>query len=261
MSIATTEQVLFLNSANASYKSLTTGQCQFNFNPQLRFSNKKYRIAVQKMSFTNFFINIITGTNDLIYYTNDLLNLTKYSITIPQGSYNVSDLSDAINIGVINNGHTDGLITLTPDFSSNKVLVSISAAGWLVKWAAQTSYSLNGFALNATTPAVGTLTVGAYSELAPGIATYNAITEIYVKSSITYNSCFGGKSSNIIFSTSPTAPIGSVQNTEYNNLVWIYAPELSGQAISTLNIDIVNQNEQPIILSDDFAITILIESY
>lgn len=256
-----TENVLFLNSASASYKDLATGKASFSFANPLRFSDKKYRVAVHNFSFTNFFVNVTTGVNDLFYYTDDLLNLTKYSVTIQQGSYNVAELSDAINVGVINNGHTDGLISLIPDFSSNKVVVSISAAGWLVNWGPQTSYLLNGFALNDTVPASGLLTTGNYQEYAPNIATYNSITELYVKTSLTYNSVFSGKQSNVLFTCTPTASIGSTQNTEYNNLIFINSPEISNQTLSTINIDIVDQNDTPVYMYEDFSITLLFESY
>lgn len=249
--------VLYLTSSNATSKDLTTGRAQWVLDPVISFpQGSKISTTLHSFSFTNFFVNITTGVNDKFYYSNDLLNLTKYSITIAQGSYSVTELSDAINIGVINNGHADGLIVLTPDFATNKVLFSLSVAGWILNFPAGTPYVLLGTNLNQTIPN-GALTVGAYSELAPNVATFNSILSLYVHSNITNNSVFNGRQSNVIGTVIPTASIGSVQDNKEMNLIWIDASNLAGQSLNDVSVYITDQTDKSVNLSDDFSLVLI----
>lgn len=250
--------ILYLNSAGATSKDLTTATANFILDPVINVpSGKSVKVAVQSASFTNFFINILTGVNDKIYYTNDVGTPDKYSITIPQGSYNVSDLSDAIDLGVVNNGHTSGLLSLVPDFSTNKVLISISTAGWQIYFKLLTPYVLLGITLNQKIPAAG-LTTGAYSELAPNVATFNSITQLYLHTSLTNNSVFSGKRSDVLAAITPTASIGSVQQYEPFNLVWTPAPELGGSSINSVRMYLTDQSGASVNLSDDFSCTLIL---
>ena len=252
------QNVLFLNSSGTTeMKDLTTGTARWGFSPPLSFpKNDKLKIAVYQSSFTNFFINITTGVNDTFYYTDDVANPVKYTITIPQGSYNVSDLSDAIDIGVVNNGHTSGLITLTPDFSSNRVIVGISAVGWQVYFPALSQYVLLGATLNQKVPLA--LTTGAYNELLPNVATFNSLLAIYVHCSLTNHSIFNGSQSDVIAVIIPTAPIGSIQSDSPTNLLWVSAPELSDTSINSIQISLTDQNGVKLNLSDDFNVSIIV---
>jgi len=255
--------VLFMNSANAQYTNLGAGVAQFAMEPALQFhQGQRIKLAMSQFSFTNWFMNISAALgNNLFTYTDDILNLTKYSVTISDGSYSVDELSQAINVGVLNNSHTDGLFVLSPDYASNRVLVSISAAGWLVNWGVGTSYLLNGFALADTVPVGGALTLAAYSELAPNVATYNNITNLYVHCSLTANSNFSGRNGSVIGSAIPTSNIGSIQSSEPNNLVWIDASQLSGSTVSSVQINIRDQSGNDVVLSDHFGCVVMIVSY
>lgn len=250
--------ILYLNSANADYKDLSTGRCSFDMKPPIELPAKtQLKMALHNFSFTNFFTNIYTGTNDKFYYTNDAGTPNKYSITIPEGSYSVSDLSDAINSGVINNGHTDGLITLIPDYSTNKVLFSISTTGWQLYFPAGSPYILLGTTLNQKIPSGG-LTTGAYSELATNVATFNSILQLYLHTNLTNSSLFAGKQSDIIASITPTAEIGSIQETSPTNLLWTSMSDKAGMLINTINLNITDQSGNTVKLSDDFSATLII---
>ena len=253
--------VIFLSSANATSKDLTRGQSFFVMDPVLQFPpNTKLKVACQQFSYTNFFVNVSAAlANNTFYYTDDAGTPDKYSVTIPDGSYNVSDLSDAINTEVINNGHADGLITLVPDFATNKVLFSISAAGWQLYFKAGSPYVLLGCTLNQKIPAAG-LTAAAYSELAPNVATFNSITNLYVHTSLTNNSIFSGRKSDIIASVTPTASIGSIQEYQPHNLIWLDAKELAGSSVNSINIYVTDQSGAAVNLSDDYNLTLIIAS-
>jgi len=172
----------------------------------------------------------------------------------------VSDLSQQINIGVIQNGHTDGLIKLEPDFATNRVLYTISTIGWQINMLAGTPYVLLGSTLNQRIPALALTTIANYSELAPAVANFNDLLNIYVHSNITNNSIFGGKQSNILANVIPTSSIGSVQNTEPVNLMWISCSELAGASLNNIDIYLTNQSGDPINLSDNFSLSLLFSS-
>jgi len=250
---------IFLNSASSTYTDLTTGRANFVMNPPINFPERaKLKVCLHSFSFTNFFVNVsAVKANNLFYYTDNIGIPNKYTITIPDGSYSVSDLSEAINIGVVNNGHTDGLIVLTPDFASNRVIFTISTIGWQINMLAGTPYVLLGTALAQAIPLALT-TIANYSELAPNVAAFNDLLNIYVHTNLSNNSIFGGVQSNIIANIIPTASIGSVQNSEPTNLLWLSADELAGSSLNNINVYLTNQNNQPISLSDNFSLTLLV---
>jgi hypothetical protein len=251
--------VLYLTSSNASYKDLATGQARWTMDPVLSFpTGAKLKLTLHSMSYTNFFINISVALgNNTFFYTDDVAVPNKYTVTIPSGSYNVSDLSDAINSGIVNNTHPDGLIVLIPDFSTNKVQFNISAAGWQVTFPAGSPFALLGTNLNQTIPA-GALTIGAYSELAPNVATFNSILNIYVHSNLTNASVFNGRQSDVIGTIIPTASIGSVQDNKEFNLIWIPCNNLGGSSVNEIQVRLTNQAGVPLNLSDDFSVVIII---
>jgi hypothetical protein len=249
---------IFLSSGNATYKNLATAVASFDVQPPIMLPpNRTVKVCCQSASYTNYFLNVQTGINDAFYYTDDVLITNKYSVTVPQGSYSVSDLSDAINAGVVNNGHTSGLISLIPDFSSNRVLFSIAAVGWQINMLAGTPYLLLGATLNQKIPAGG-LTTGAYSQLAPNVATFNSITELFLHTSLTNNSVYSGRRSDVVLNITPTASIGSIQRVEPYNLIWIPANELSGTSINNIRVYWTDQTGASVQLSDDFAATVLL---
>lgn len=251
--------VLYLNSAKAEYTDLTTASAIFQMKSVLDLPrDAKIKVACQSFSFTNFFINIsVALANNTFFYTDDLLDPTKYSVVIPDGSYSVSDLSNAINLGVINNAHPDGLITLIPDFSSNKVIFSISLPNWQINFSAGSPYILLGTTLDQAIPALA-LTVGPYSEMATNVATFNDITNLYLHTSLTNSASFSGTNSDVIASIIPTASIGSIQSEKEYNLVWINADNLAGSQVSQISIYVTNQSGARVRLQDHFSCTIVI---
>ena len=250
--------VLFLSSATASQKNLAQGTATWNMTPALYFKSGGVRLALHDGSITNFFVNIITGTNDTFFYTDNIGVPDKFAVVIQSGDYSVSELSDAINLGVVNNGHTSGLITLQADYSTGKVIMSITLAGYMVYFKPNVSpYTLLGF-LSAETVPNGALTTGTYSQYSDNQATFDAVQAINIKTSLTNNSLFSGSQSSIIATITPNVDIGSIQRFEPINLIWIDAFELSGSTVNAITISLTNQNDLPVDMSTDFVVTLLI---
>jgi hypothetical protein len=255
--------VLYLNTANATNKDLTQSTATFTLNPPLilpRYS--KLKVCCQSFSFTNFFINISAALGNNNFVVENDVGVV-YTCVIQDGSYNVSELSAAINIELINQGLPDGLILLIPDFSTNRVVFSISQANYRISFPAGTMFDLLGCTLNQFIPAevvpgVPVYTIAVYNELAPNVASFNSILNVYLHTSLTNNSIFSGQQSNILASIIPTASIGSVQSFEPYNMVYIDAHELSGAHLSNINIYLTDQNNNPVNLQDDWSCTLFI---
>jgi hypothetical protein len=252
--------VFYLNSAKADSKDLSIGRARFELKPPLNIPQVSgLKVACHSFSFTNFFINVsATLTNNHFYFSNDLLDTTKFDILIPDGSYSVTELSETINNGVINLGQPDGLIKLIPDYATNKVQFNISQAGWFIFFGANSPYELLGTILNQTIPNAG-LTIGAYTELGPNVATFNSILNLYLHTNLSNSSIFSdGRQSDIIASIVPTASIGSIQETREFNLIWLNADNLGGLILSNIDLYITDQDGDPVNLSDDYSATLIL---
>ena len=183
--------VLYLNSAQANVKDLTKSKAAFIMDPPLIMpGNCKLKVTCQQFSFTNYFINISAAlANNHFVVSDNLVGGHTFTLVLPDGSYNVTDLSNAINAAGINAGLVDGLIQLVPDFSTNKVLFKISVANYQISFPAGTMYALLGTTLAQLIPAGG-FTAAAYSELAPNVANFNSILNVYLHTSLSNNSVF-----------------------------------------------------------------------
>ena len=259
-----TINVIYLNSATATNKNLNKSTANFVLSPPIIFpQNCKLKVACQQFSYTNFFLNVSAALANNHFVVEFGTGPVVHTITIPDGSYNVSELSSAVNVGVLNAGLPDGLVTLIPDFATNKVLFNISLTNYRLSFPAGTMYVLLGTTLAQFIPAEvipGTpvYTTGIYSELAPAVANFNSILTVYLHTSLSNNSVFSGNQSNILASIIPTVPIGSVQEFSPYNMVHVDAHELVGANLSSINIYLTDQSNNPIALQDDFSTTILV---
>ena len=257
--MANYSSVYFLTTANATTKNLTTSSASWNLNPPQSYDAKrKYRVAMSDFSMTNFFLNVSAAIGNNVFTYVSSTGPTTYTITIPDGSYSVDQLSQAINNGVINAGNPTGLITLTPDFSTGTVLFTISTAGWKIQFPAGSPYVLLGCTLAQSIPTGGGYSLGLYSELAPNQATFNSILSIYIHTSLTNDSIFAGIPGNVLQSVIPVVPIGSVQDTEPTNLIWIPATTLPGQSLNQVSVYLTDQNGKTINMVDDYSVTLLV---
>jgi len=255
-----TISVLYLNSAQANTKDLTKAKASFVMDPPLVMpGNCKLKVTCTQFSFTNWFLNVSAAlANNHFVISDNIGGGHTFTLVIPDGSYNVTDLSNAINVAGINAGLVDGLVQLVPDFSTNKVLFKISVANYQISFPAGTMYALLGTNLAQLIPAGG-FTAAAYNELAPLVANFNSVLNVYLHTSLSNNAVFSGKQSNVIASIIPVASVGSIQIYEPPNLIMVDAHELVSASISTINIYLTDQNNNSLYLTDDFSSTILIQ--
>lgn len=255
------QNIIYLTSSNASSVNLATGSANWVMNPPIQYDrNQKLKVAVQSFSYTNFFVNLSAAlANNVFTLKNNLTGGHTFTVTIPDGSYSVDDLSNTINNGLINQGLPTGIVSLTPDYNTSTVVFTLSTVGYQISFPAGSPYILLGTNLAQTIPAGNTYTtVANYSESGPSQATFNSILGLYVHTSLTNNSIFNGIQSDILYQSTPTADIGSIQSDSPFFPLWIDASTLSGASVNNISVYITDQNGNPVVLSDNFALSIIV---
>ena len=255
------QNIIYLTSANASSVNLAQGSANWILNPPIQYDrSQKLKVAVQNFSYTNFFTNISAAlANNTFTVKNNLAGGHTYTVVIPDGSYSVDDLSSTINNGLINQSLATGLVVLTPNYNTGTVIFTLSTIGWQISFPAGSPYVLLGTNLAQTIPAGGAFTtIANYSENGPNQATFNSILGLYVHTSLTNNSIFNGIQSNILYQSTPTADIGSIQSDSPFFPLWIDASTLSGSSVNNISVYITDQNNNMVTLADNFSLSIIV---
>lgn len=249
--------VLILNSAQATSVDLTTGSATFILGESLSFQDSAVRVAVNSFSFTNFFLNISAAlANNTIYYSDDPLDSTKYSITIPDGSYSITSLNSFISGQLLADAVAPALFEFLPDYSQNKVYVKWgpTLSTWFLSMEAGTPYTVLGFDLNDFVPAGKSNTVNEIN-YAPNAAAFNNVESVNVKTNLANNIILSTGRSNVLYQTVPTVSPGSIQKDEPNNLLWATSATLSS-GISEIKINITDQNDTALPLQENFVVVL-----
>lgn len=253
--MAQKNKAYFLSSAQASVKSLDTGRATFLMQNPIEFPDAQ--VGLVEFSFTNFFINISAAlANNKLYYSDDALDATKYTITIPDGSYSLSALNDYItSTQQAQVGVAQIIFSLIANYSTNTVGIQFgNVTGWYVSFSAGTCWLINGFTLNQFVPASKNNTAY-YIEYGANVAAYNNITSIQVSLDLTTDTISNGKGSSIIYQTTPIAEVGSTQSDRPNKIIFA---DLTNSRFSSITVQLTDQNGVPLRMSEDFSITLLI---
>jgi len=192
--------------------------------------------------------NIITGVNDTLRVTGpDTLNvITVYDLTIPQGSYSVSELNQRIQIELSNAGaktSPDPLISLTPDEATQKIEIKIFYNGAIVDFTQPNScWEILGF--NNTD--ILTATFDGESFLAPNEASFNVINFYLISSNLVSQGLrFNNTYRQIINQTNIDVRPNSLIVSQPFNPSRIECPELVGQVRSNFDIRLLKDDFTP----------------
>ena len=260
----TFSKVLFLDTAQATDKVLASGYAHFIL--QEPFGGiLGCQIACSQFSFTNWFINISAALgNNKLYYSNDILLPMKFTITIPDGSYSFNDLNAFIKAELIsqNNGGTPGLpiFSLVANYATNKVGIQFSATdiNWYVHFDADSPFVLMGFTVLQDIP-VTLANTAYYLEMGPNIAQFNNITNIKVVTNLSNDSISNTNQSAVILTCTPTVSVGSTQQFEVQNLLWLRSTPLEDK-VTEIKINILDQLDRPVNLSEDVTMTLIVKN-
>ena len=175
--------------------------------------------------------NIITGENDKMYITGpDTADIVQiYTITIPQGLYDLSGLNQAVLRELENQGakiDPDPLINMTPDEATQKVAIRFNYSNVSIDFTqVDTPRVILGF---------DALTYGPFptvptSVLAPNVAQFNQVNYFLLHSDLTnkgirFNNNYNQTISQILIDVPP----GSQITYKPFNPAKISAPELGG---------------------------------
>ncbi len=127
--------------------------------------------------------NIITGTNDKLYVSHSGVS---YTITIPQGLYDLSGLAQAINRELINNGAPSSppLFSFSPDEATQIVEIKLNYTTTTIDFTqADTFRSILGF----DSAVIGTVSVAGETISANNVAGFNTINYFLLHTDLVQN--------------------------------------------------------------------------
>ena len=250
-------KTIFLDSSQATVFDLSRGYARFILTDPYG-GIPGAQIAASQFSFTNFFVNVSAAIgNNNLYYSDDPLLPQKYTITIPDGSYSVSDLNNYVSNYLKANHAGVALFTLVPNYPTNKIAIQFgNVVGWYVHFDADSPFTLLGFA-NAQNVPITQSNTAYYIEFGANTAQFNNITNIKVATNLTNDSISNTNQSSIILSAVPVVDVGSTQTTQIYTLLWMQSTPLFDK-ITNIELRVLDQNDQPLLLSEHFTLTLLV---
>ena len=237
------ETTLILDSGTSSgavNKSADGSYFQVQFGSPLRIPADAVdcQIAVEEAEIWWTIPNIVTGVNDRFFVTD---GGTTYGLTIPQGLYDLTGLSQAILRELETAGAATGpaLITLSPDEATQKVELKLNYATVSVDFTQpNTMREILGF--NSIT--VGPGTAGA-TYLANNVAAFNTISYFLLHSDITND---GIRTNNNYYQTIAKVPIDASPGSQivYKpfNPARIEEPNLIGATRNSIQVWLTDQD-------------------
>lgn len=204
-------------------------------------------------------LNIELGINDA--FRIEVQGDQVYDIVIEPGLYDVSALNSAVNNGLINQGLASGLITLTGDNSTGKILLSFTITGLQVEWTPTSFFGLLGFTSGQLVPSGG-FTTGAFSELAPNIANFSDISSFIVHTSLVQGGIpLGDTASQAIANIQINVPPGSLINFSPNRVIPLNVNHLRGQTINEASFWVTDQLNRTLDFNGEYFSLLVIIRY
>jgi len=197
--------------------------------------------------------NIITGENDRLFITgpNSSDVSTLFSITIPQGLYDLSGLNEAIARELEQAGaktDPDPLISLSPDEATQRVEIRFGYAGTSIDFTqAQTPREILGF------DALVYSITGGNPQLAPNTAAFNTINYFLIHSDLTNKGIrINNNYSQTLTRVLIDVPPGSQIVSQPFNPPRINAPELAGTKRTTLRFWLTDDENRRVNTAGEF---------
>jgi hypothetical protein len=229
---------------------------------EIQIPPEAYNITLELRQATLWWtvLNVEAGVNDAFRFLVSGDPSSPYDITLDPGLYDVSALNAAVNNKLINEGLASGLITITGDSATQKIILTFSAAGQRVEWVANSFYELCGFTLNQFVPALG-FTTGPYSELATNVANFSSVSSFLVHTDLVQNGIPQGNSEHQMIADIPisVAP-GSQQIYQPFNPTQININHWRGQSLNNYRVWITDQLNRTLDFNgENFTVLIIIK--
>ena len=182
-----------------------------------------------------------------------------YTVTIPDGLYDLSSVAHAINVGLVNQGLASGIISFVGDSASQKVVINFTVAGLRVNFTGANSCRVIMGFNNAVSPAA--YTTGIYSLYGDTTARFNTIDYFLIHSNIVTGGIpNNGKSTSIIARVLISEAPGSQLLFEPTNPINIPSQNLAGMSISRLHFWVTLQDGTtlPDLNQENFSVLLVI---
>ena len=205
-------------------------------------------------------LNIKAGVNDAFRFLVSGDPSSPYDITLDPGLYDVSALNAAVNNKLINEGLASGLITITGDSATQKIILTFSAVSQRVEWVATSFFELCGFNTGQFVPAAG-FTTGPYSELAPNVANFSSVSSFLIHTDLVQNGIPQGNQDHQMIADIPisVAP-GSQQIYQPFNPTQININHWRGQSLNSFTVWVTDQINRSLDFNgEDFTVLIIIK--
>lgn len=211
-----------------------------------------HEVALHSCSFYNSIVNIQTGVNDTFDYT---VSAVQKQVVLPQGAYEISQIDDVIQQGVLDNG--DSTNADTPRFSIQPNFTTLGTTVVI-----DSSYAVGDQTVLFNTATSVRNLLGFNSQILSGAYEYQSddvanitggidslrFTLNFIEGSYSNGSSNGiSDTSQVIYATSRKVSPGFLQTEDVNNLIWL---PINTTTISDINIRFVDQQNRPLPISD-----------
>lgn len=193
--------------------------------------------------------NIKIGVNDQFKITHLAVD---YTITIPQGLYDVNTLNAKLNVLIFNATGVEDLIELIPDTSESKIIIQYNFATTQVDFTIANSLrEILGFN-SSLVPLVPT--TGQQFEIAPNVANFNQVNYFLIKAptllsrGLNFNSVYSGIIARVLINVAPNSQILYDPQNAYK----ISANELAGIDLTTLNFVLTDDQNRNVETQGEF---------
>lgn len=198
-----------------------THDFEIEFTPPITTYNKdgyKWAVGLIRANgwYSYFNISETKYQNSTFTYVDELDVV--HNLTIPDGNYNIYQLSERIQSLITLNGGIGSNISIIPNFPELKIILSIEPGSlYEVDLSTSNFYTLLGFTEAQATG--GNITVTTQGDLVGDIT--NGIDNIYINCNLIRGSWFNSKSSNVLYSYVPESPPGSNLNIVPQKVVYM----------------------------------------
>lgn len=234
-------------SAGATSKNSAGNQFTLEFSPQISIPEnaKNIFVSVPSASIWNTTLNISTTlANNTFTFTDDNGNNTKYSITLPNGRYSVTSLSEAINrLASVAAPTSANIFEVQGDGASQKCVLYVKASGWKVNFTSTGSVrTLLGFNTQ-TIPASALTTVPIYT-YGDTVANFGDLSSFLISSTLTSGSevWLGNRKANCLYTGLIEVAPGSLNSHQPYNPPKIQSAHLAGANLSSIGFTLSDQN-------------------
>ena len=249
------------NEASGAYNVPTErNKFDVNFNQEMNIPREAKNITVEVSNATIWYtsFNISAALQNNIFAL-DVFGEQIWTVTIPDGLYDLSSFSHAINVGLVNQGLISNIVTFTGDNATQKVIINYSVSGLRVDFTVINSCrSVLGFGEAVYPVAYTTATQSIYGDTT---ANFNSLDYFLLHSDIVGGGIpDNGKSTSVVARVLITSPPGNQLIFEPRNPIRIPSQQLAGSSISRMHCWVTTQDSVslPDLNNEEFSILFVI---